>query len=341
MGVPQRRTETSAQTDIPLPPKKAYLKRFQKNISTPPDTVSPNQTQGNTVSEPLTQTKRLADHDLSCLPQNKKQRTEAIKLTENQHSITEIEELIKEKPTFQAEILSISDSQKIGQTYGKGEHQRIIFDTFPVLQEPRNPQRSRVDEIVGDIEKIKAKDIKWDVCEKLFSGKPKNEIEKIKENCRNQVIQYLKAEIKYNTDCIGVIDEDNQPLTVVAIKDIKQSTIIGIFAGQVVDNVEPAPTSLEQIYEKQGEKRFNENSWETCYTVNNKKSPKGLIRFVNGYDTGNMVSLIGGVQDIGSGKNPNLFPILIKGHITAYIASNDIKKGSELLVSYGVIPHAI
>ncbi|MDD1000646.1 SET domain-containing protein-lysine N-methyltransferase [Pseudomonas sp. TNT2022 ID642] len=222
-----------------------------------------------------------------------------------------------------SDILPVAIKFELGTTSLLRPHK--INNTLPILQHPVTG-RSMTLEVEKEIEKIAI--THWNgLLDDLANAK--------REVTRNQIITSVKKWLYEEGHHQSRFDETLSVFTdlehgpdrgdsVWARRDIPQFEVLGPYAGKFHESEE----SLFQEIRKKGSRAVLTYLFGT-------RSGK---RSVSALHTGNTLSLINTSQLGGfpAWKTNNVTAIAVGKNLTFYVALNDIKKGEELLVDYGL-----
>jgi hypothetical protein len=232
-------------------------------------------------------------------------------------------ERAEEVPGPSSDILPVAIKFELGTSSLLRPHK--IDNTLPILQHPVDG-RSMTLEVEKEIEKIAI--THWNgLLDDLATAK--------KEVVRNQIItsvkNWLEEEGRHQSrfdETLSVFtDLEHGPdrgASVWARRNIPQFEVLGPYAGKFHESEE----SLFEEIRKQGSRAVLTYLFGT-------RSGK---RSVSALHTGNTLSLINTSQLGGfpAWKTNNVTAIAVGKNLTFYVALNDIKKGEELLVDYGL-----
>ncbi|WP_339538845.1 SET domain-containing protein-lysine N-methyltransferase [Pseudomonas sp. RA_15y_Pfl2_54] len=202
-----------------------------------------------------------------------------------------------------------------------------VDNNLPILQDPRNPTISRTLSLEGPIDDIRI--AHWNgLLDGLDNASKKNVSSQIKESIKD----WLRTEGRHQSrfdqtlEVFTALDDGgpNRGASVWARRDIAKFEVLGPYAGKFHES----EASLFQEIRKQGSRAV------LTYLFGTRSGN----RSVSALHTGNNLSLINTSQ-LGGGpawRSNNVISIAVGKNLTFYVALNDIRKGEELLVDYGL-----
>jgi SET domain len=217
--------------------------------------------------------------------------------------------------------------------------QHKINNNLPILQNRENPSHSLLSVVEAPIEKIKVSD--WRVLHAEFESLPPKKIKKVKEGIYKEIREWLSSEKEHEEKFNEFLDHPTIPLDdgpyrgmgIFAKRKIPQFEVLGPYSGKLLQDSD----ALDREFEQSGERNVSAYLFGT-------RSKK---RVVSAFGSGNLLSLINTADPLQLsseeatesleryGKHNNVAAIRVGKNIAFYVALEDIKEGTELLVSYG------
>ncbi|KHA75444.1 hypothetical protein NZ35_03365 [Pseudomonas chlororaphis] len=231
---------------------------------------------------------------------------------------------IEEVPGPSSDILPVAIKVEPGVSSSL-PHQ--VDNTLPILQDPQNPTISLTLSLEGPIDDIRIAN--WGgLLDGLDSASKKSVSSQIKESVKD----WLRTEGQHQSrfdqtlEVITALDDGGpyRGASVWARRDIAKFEVLGPYAGKLHES----DASLFQEIRKQGSRAV------LTYLFGTRSGN----RSVSALHTGNTLSLINTSQ-LGGGpawRSNNVISIGVGKNLTFYVAQNDIKKGEELLLDYGL-----
>jgi hypothetical protein len=202
-----------------------------------------------------------------------------------------------------------------------------VDNNLPILQDPRNPTISRTLSLEGLIDDIRI--AHWNG---LLDGLDSASKKSVSSQIRESIKDWLRTEGQHQTrfdqtlEVLTALDDGgpDRGASVWARRDIAKFEVLGPYAGKFHES----EASLFQEIRKQGSRAV------LTYLFGTRSGN----RSVSALHTGNTLSLINTSQ-LGAGpawRSNNVISIAVGKNLTFYVALNDIRKGEELLVDYGL-----
>jgi hypothetical protein len=236
----------------------------------------------------------------------------------------ETPERAEEVPGPSSDILPVSIKVEPGITSLLRPHE--IDNTLPILQDPKNWRISRTLSAETSFDKIAIAN--WNgLLDGLKGAERKRVAKQIKESIKDWLHSegHHQSRFDKNLEVATAVD-DGPPrgTSVWAIRDIPKFEVLGPYAGKLHESEQ----SLFQEMRTQGSRAV------LTYLFGTRSGE----RSVSALHTGNTMSLINTSQlgDQPAWKSNNVITIAVGKNLTFYVALNDIKKGEELLVDYGL-----
>jgi hypothetical protein len=200
-------------------------------------------------------------------------------------------------------------------------------NTLPILQDPQNPTISRTLSVEGPIDDIRIAN--WSgLLDGLDSASKQHVSTQIKESIKDWLRTEGQHQARFDQtlEVLTALDDGgpNRGASVWARRDIAKFEVLGPYAGKFHES----EASLFREIRKQGSRAV------LTYLFGTRSGN----RSVSALHTGNTLSLINTSQ-LGNGpawRSNNVITIAAGKNLTFYVALNDIRKGDELLVDYGL-----
>jgi hypothetical protein len=230
----------------------------------------------------------------------------------------------EQAPGPSSDILPVAIKVETG-TSSSLPHQ--VDNTLPILQDPKNPRLSLTHALEGPIDDIRI--AHWNgLLDGLDNASKKNVSSQIKESIKD----WLRTEGQHQSrfdqtlEVFTALDDGpNRGASVWARRDIAKFEVLGPYAGKFHES----DASLFQEIRKQGSRAV------LTYLFGTRSGN----RSVSGLHTGNTLSLINTSQlgNEPAWKSNNVISIAAGKNLTFYVALEDISKGDELLMDYGLL----